>query len=58
MKISKAEISKIIEELHACQHDDVEVAHCDADSILCDLLERLGYGNVVEAWHEVPKWYA
>lgn len=37
---------------------DVESAHASADRILCELLIELGYGNVVEAWEEVPKWYA
>ena len=37
---------------------DQEGAHIDADVILCDLLTELGYGEVVEAWEKVPKWYA
>lgn len=37
---------------------DIEAAHGDADTILCDLLTSLGYGDVVAAWDEVEKWYA
>jgi hypothetical protein len=29
-----------------------------ADDILCNLLVSLGYKEVVDAWEEVPKWYA
>lgn len=37
---------------------DVEGAHVNADDILCALLESLGYADVVQAYHNVPKWYA
>lgn len=36
----------------------LDVIHMEADSILCQLLESLGYGDVVSAWNDVdPKWY-
>jgi hypothetical protein len=48
-----------IEKLKACQsNDDIEVAHSEADQVLCDLLESLGYNEVVKQWSVVPKWYA
>ena len=37
---------------------DLEVAHREADKLLCDLLMDLGYTDVVEAWDKVEKWYA
>ena len=37
---------------------DTEAAHGIADDILCELLTSLGYGDVVEAWNKVEKWYA
>ncbi len=37
---------------------DVEEAHCDADDLLCDLLEALGYSKTVEAFRALEKWYA
>ena len=37
---------------------DVEIAHGEADGVLCDLLRALGYGDVVDAWDDVEKWYA
>jgi hypothetical protein len=37
---------------------DIEVLHGKADDVLCDLLEALGYSDVVAEWHLVDKWYA
>jgi hypothetical protein len=39
-------------------HDDTEVAHFDADDVLCQLLTTLGYADVVTAYREIGKWYA
>jgi hypothetical protein len=36
---------------------DLIVAHLDADHVLCQLLETLGYKDVVEAWEAVGKTY-
>lgn len=35
-----------------------ESDHEDADYILCELLEELGYKELVAAYREVPKWYS
>lgn len=37
---------------------DREDWHVEADNILCELLDYLGYHDFVEAFEEVPKWYA
>jgi len=37
---------------------DIVAIHGDADKVLCDLLKMLGYGDVVEEYHKVEKWYA
>lgn len=48
-----------IEELIKQQNnEDIEVAHSNADSILCRLLESLGYSDVVKEYYKVEKWYA
>lgn len=31
--------------------------HSEADLILCELLEKLGYENVVEEYKKIPKYY-
>jgi hypothetical protein len=38
--------------------EDQEAAHDEADEILCWLLRELGYGDVVDEWSKVKKWYA
>lgn len=37
---------------------DTEGQHSFADRILCELLQDLGYSDVVREWAAVPKWYA
>ena len=37
---------------------DEEDWHGRADRILCDFLSFLGYKELVDAFKEVPKWYA
>ena len=41
-----------------CMTDDPEVDHSNADEILRELLEKLGFSKVVEAYGEVHKRYA
>lgn len=48
-----------IKRLKADQQDhDIESAHADADEVLCELLEVLGYTKIVEEYNKVQKWYA
>ena len=37
---------------------DYEETHAEADGLLCELLRRLGYQDVVEAFAKLRKWYA
>ncbi|EGO4532899.1 hypothetical protein ITZ04_000791 [Escherichia coli] len=37
---------------------DSEVAHEDADTVICELLESLGFADVVDEYAKVDKWYA
>lgn len=37
---------------------DVEIAHLEADDILCALLRKEGHEAVVYAWDDIYKWYA
>jgi len=37
---------------------DTEVAHFNADGVLCQLLTSLGYEDVVTAYRDIGKWYA
>lgn len=38
-------------------NDDTELAHIQADDILCSFLEELGYSDVVEEYKKISKWY-
>jgi hypothetical protein len=50
---------EVIEKLVVCQHNgDTEIAHSEADDILCDFLTALGYADVVAEYMKVDKWFA
>ena len=38
--------------------DDEEIAHVQMDGLMCELLEKLGYGEAVKIFDDAPKWYA
>lgn len=38
--------------------DRLEEAHIKADQVLCDLLNELGFGALVERYNSGSKWYA
>lgn len=38
--------------------DDTEMAHVEADKVLCSLLKYEGYEEVVKLFNELKKWYA
>jgi hypothetical protein len=59
MIIWKQKKIKIIERLRKLQKDDdTEDAHKEADKILCEMLIKLGFEDVVKEYNEVGKWYA
>ena len=60
MRKKKADIIKeAIEKMKKCVNSgDTEVAHLDADNILCDVLTQLGYKELVDLYEKVKKWYA
>lgn len=49
---------KEVKQKYEVEADDTEVAHCLADEVLCDLLESLGYVELVEEFNNLEKWYA
>jgi hypothetical protein len=44
--------------LKACDTGDREHDHASADEALCDLLDALGYDDVVAEYRSIGKWYA
>ena len=49
---------KEVKQKYEVEEDDTEVAHSLADAVLCDLLESLGYVELVEEFYSIHKWYA
>ncbi len=47
-----------LNELVNQKYPDKEEDHGEADGILCDMLNALGYKDLTEAWDNVEKWYS
>jgi hypothetical protein len=54
-KLQKEYIEKMNQFLES---DDPESAHYNADRLLCELLEKIGYTELVKRYKSVPKWYS
>lgn len=49
---------KEVKQKYEIEQDDKEAAHFLADEVLCNLLESLGYVEIVEEFNGIHKWYA
>lgn len=49
---------KLLEKLKAVSLLDNEMAHIEADKLLCETLHNLGYHDSVEFFNAQPFWYA
>jgi len=56
--MNKALSDQAIEALKRCDSYDQEMAHVEADEVLCKLLTALGYSDVVDHYRSIDKWYA
>jgi hypothetical protein len=56
--MTRKQAVKELKKLQAKSEDDAESAHVDADDVLCKLLTTLGYGDVVEEFNKVDRWYS
>ncbi len=56
MKINTEELITRLKGLQ--QSEDTETAHIQADWIICNLLEDLGYKDIVKEYDAIMKWYA
>lgn len=45
------------EQIAACASTDIEAAHADADRLLVNLVNELGYKESAAAWQAIDKWY-
>lgn len=57
--ISIDELNEYLEKMRELiESDDDEIAHIKADSILCEILMREEYNELVDLYGQVPKWYS
>lgn len=58
-EIDKALSEEFKARLAAVMKDDRDEVswHTKADDLLCELLRRLGYDEVVKEFESIPKWY-
>lgn len=47
-----------LEELVNKKYTDEEEDHVEADGILCDMLNALGYKDLTDLWDKIGKWYS
>ena len=47
-----------MQEAYRVYGNDEERVHGVMDSIMCEILDRLGFTKGVEIFNEAPKWYA
>lgn len=47
-----------LEKLVNKKYPDEEEDHGEADGILCDMLNALGYKDLTDAWDKIGKWYS
>jgi hypothetical protein len=54
------ELNLILEQMRSLENtDDVESAHSEADNLLIETLRTIGgFDSLIEAYENVPKWYA
>lgn len=38
--------------------EDAEGAHCAADVLLCEILDKLGFKDLTKLFWEMERWYA
>ena len=56
--MSPAEFVKALRAVAVECRGDTENLHCEADDLLCRVLTELGYGEGVEIFKKLDKWYA
>lgn len=64
--ITDEEIKKILDETipkmkelkRKSLEEDTEGAHCAADALLCETLDKLGFKELTNIFWETERWYA
>jgi hypothetical protein len=53
--MSAEEFKTRMEEIR--KEDETEDGHIEADNLMCNLLNELGYGDGIDVFTDMPKWY-
>lgn len=56
--MSKEEFAERMYEINEKYGDDPEMAHGEADKLMCECLKSLGYDDGVHGFERIEKWYA
>lgn len=54
--ITPAEFERMMKEL--ARSNDPEYSHGEADDLMCEVLEQLGYGAGVKVFDNMVRWYS
>lgn len=57
-KPTKEQDIERMKEIARLSEVDAEMAHLEADDLLCNVLRRAGYSELVDEFAKVEKWYA
>jgi len=57
-ELTDEERQNYINQLKECEKEGTEDAHINADNILCEILTKLGYDDIVKEFDKLDKWYA
>lgn len=49
---------KYIALIQSAVSEDPEIGHAKCDDVLCDLLQDLGFAQIVEIYRRQIKWYS
>lgn len=56
--LARVRYEQLLDRMQTLGNGCTEDEHIEADRILCDLLEALGFEDMVAAYRAVPKWHA
>ncbi len=54
----QVDLRPYLERMKKADEQEEEIAHMDADTVLCDLLNELGFDELVAEYRKIKKWYA
>jgi hypothetical protein len=57
MVMTPDEFKQKMQDAFSISNGDMETQHRFADDLLCDVLKDLGYGDGIEVYESIDKWY-